>query len=180
MAVCFDRMMAEMAAVIAKSTEAGELSVLNSCSEGVAPISARSLRSTLVKYGIEQKRKLEKTMARYMKGGSGMDLSELSVKELETLRSEIDNRIDQLAQIKKQEALARLDELVETLGLDGEEIAAHFRFRKGPLKASRGSGSKKYQNPNNSEQSWSGRGRKPAWVNAHLDAGGELKSLEGK
>jgi DNA-binding protein H-NS len=128
---------------------------------------------------IEPKRRLEKTMPRYVNAGSGINLSELSVKELETLRSEIDNRIDQLAQMKKQEALARLDEMVATLGLDGEEIAAHFRFRKGPLKANGHSGSKKYQNPKN-EQSWSGRGRKPAWVQAHLDAGGELKSLEAK
>ncbi|MCA1807394.1 MAG: H-NS histone family protein [Actinobacteria bacterium] len=74
-------------------------------------------------------------MARYVKGENGMDLSGLSIKELETLRSEIDNRIDQLAQLKKQEALARLDEMAETLGLDGEDIAAHFRFRKGPLKS---------------------------------------------
>jgi DNA-binding protein H-NS len=119
-------------------------------------------------------------MARYVKGENGMDLAGLSVKELETLRSEIDKRIEHLAQLKKQEALARLDEMVESLGLDGEEIAAHFRFRKGPLNGSRVSGSKKYQNPKNTEQSWSGRGRKPAWVQAHLDAGGELKSLEAK
>jgi DNA-binding protein H-NS len=109
-----------------------------------------------------------------------MDLSALSVRELETLRSEIDNRIEQLAQVKKQEALARLDEMVATLGLDGEEIAAHFRFRKGPLKAGGGSDSKKYQNPKNPEQSWSGRGRKPAWVQAHLDAGGEMTGLVAK
>jgi DNA-binding protein H-NS len=127
-----------------------------------------------------QKRKLVNSMGRYVKGTSGMDLSELSVKELETLRSEIDKRIDQLTRMKKQEALARLDEMVATLGLDGEDIAAHFRFRKGPTKATGDSGSKKYQNPKNAEQSWSGRGRKPAWVQAHLDAGGELKSLERK
>jgi len=116
-------------------------------------------------------------MARYVKGESGMNLAGLSVKELETLRSEIDNRIDQLAQLKKKEALARLDEVVATLGLDGEDIAAHFRFRKGPLKANGVSSSKKYRNPENHEQSWSGRGRKPHWVQAHLDSGGDLKGL---
>lgn len=119
-------------------------------------------------------------MARYVKGGSGMDLSGLSIRELETLRSEIDERIEHLTQLKKQEALAKLDEVVATLGLDGEDIAAHFRFRKGPTKANGVSGSKKYQNPRNPEQTWGGRGRKPAWVTAHLDAGGELRGLEGK
>lgn len=116
-------------------------------------------------------------MARYVKGENGMDLSGLSIKELETLRGDIDNRIEHLNQLKKKEALAKLDEVVATLGLDGEEIAAHFRFRKGPLKANGHSGSKKYQNPKNAEQTWSGRGRKPAWVTAHLDAGGDMKEL---
>lgn len=110
-----------------------------------------------------------------------MDLSELSIKELETLRSEIDERIEHLNQLKKKEALAKLDEVVATLGLDGDEIAAHFRFRKGPLPKTNGhSASKKYQNPKNAEQTWSGRGRKPAWVTAHLDAGGDMKGLEAK
>ncbi|MCA1789327.1 MAG: H-NS histone family protein [Thioalkalivibrio sp.] len=44
----------------------------------------------------------------------------------------------------------------------------------------RGLGSKRYRNPENAEQSWSGRGRKPAWVKSHLDGGGELNGLEAK
>ncbi|MBF0584404.1 MAG: H-NS histone family protein [Magnetococcales bacterium] len=36
----------------------------------------------------------------------------------------------------------------------------------------------KYQDPSNPERTWSGRGRKPVWVVAHLDAGGGIEELE--
>jgi len=35
----------------------------------------------------------------------------------------------------------------------------------------------KFKNPNNPEQTWSGMGRKPAWVKAHLAAGKDLNGL---
>lgn len=36
----------------------------------------------------------------------------------------------------------------------------------------------KYRNPNNPQQTWSGRGRKPGWFLAHVDGGGRLEELE--
>ncbi|MGX9717002.1 H-NS histone family protein [Janthinobacterium lividum] len=35
----------------------------------------------------------------------------------------------------------------------------------------------KYQNPNNNDEKWTGRGRKPAWVKALIDGGATLASL---
>ena len=35
----------------------------------------------------------------------------------------------------------------------------------------------KYQNPVDPTQTWSGRGRKPAWVQLYLDNGGTLEKL---
>lgn len=35
----------------------------------------------------------------------------------------------------------------------------------------------KYKNPDNPKQTWSGMGRKPAWLVAHLDAGKKLQGL---
>ncbi|MCV3274282.1 H-NS histone family protein [Roseobacter sinensis] len=35
----------------------------------------------------------------------------------------------------------------------------------------------KYKNPDNPKQTWSGMGRKPAWLIAHLDAGKKLEGL---
>ncbi len=36
----------------------------------------------------------------------------------------------------------------------------------------------KYRDPTNRALTWSGRGRKPGWVMAHLDAGGQMADLE--
>ncbi|NHX27966.1 H-NS histone family protein, partial [Escherichia coli] len=36
----------------------------------------------------------------------------------------------------------------------------------------------KYRNPENPDQTWSGRGRKPLWVVAHLDSGKAMEDLE--
>ena len=35
----------------------------------------------------------------------------------------------------------------------------------------------KYQNPARKSETWSGRGRKPAWVQAILDQGGKLDDI---
>jgi len=35
----------------------------------------------------------------------------------------------------------------------------------------------KYKNPNDVSQTWTGRGRKPAWVQAQLDEGFSLEDL---
>lgn len=35
----------------------------------------------------------------------------------------------------------------------------------------------KYADPNNPEQTWSGRGRKPAWVQELLDSGAKLEDF---
>jgi DNA-binding protein H-NS len=36
----------------------------------------------------------------------------------------------------------------------------------------------KYRNPNNSAETWSGRGRRPQWVEIALSTGASLESLE--
>ena len=35
----------------------------------------------------------------------------------------------------------------------------------------------KYANPKNPDQTWSGLGRKPDWVKAHLSSGGKIEEL---
>ena len=39
-------------------------------------------------------------------------------------------------------------------------------------------GGPKYRNPDNPAQTWSGKGKRPAWVKAALAAGKSLESLE--
>jgi len=36
----------------------------------------------------------------------------------------------------------------------------------------------KYRNPANPEQTWSGRGRRPLWINAAMNDGADITDLE--
>ena len=41
----------------------------------------------------------------------------------------------------------------------------------------RGSVAPKYRDPKDSENTWTGRGRKPKWVEAFLNSGGQLEQI---
>lgn len=41
----------------------------------------------------------------------------------------------------------------------------------------RSRGNAKYRNPADQKQTWSGKGRNPAWVTAHIAAGGKVEDL---
>ncbi|MFN2378169.1 MAG: H-NS family nucleoid-associated regulatory protein [Candidatus Binatia bacterium] len=72
-------------------------------------------------------------------------------------------------------AFDRLDEVARSLGLDEEKLRSHFakpRRKPGRAKAPR-----KYANSHQPDQTWSGRGKRPAWVREHLAGGGSLDEL---
>lgn len=58
----------------------------------------------------------------------------------------------------------------------GTTIEALFGF-KTKHRAYREKAPAKYKDPNGSEKTWSGRGRKPLWVLAYLEAGGVIDDL---
>ena len=98
-----------------------------------------------------------------------INLSNLSVDELEALKGSIDGVIE----LKQNEELMairnKLDELIDNSPYTLEEILAAKKVRK--------SVAPKYQNPNDASQTWTGRGRRPRWVEEHMAAGGTLSSV---
>ncbi len=46
------------------------------------------------------------------------------------------------------------------------------------VKRLKGKAVPKYRNPGNPDQTWTGRGRKPKWVNEVLQGGADLTDLE--
>ena len=83
-------------------------------------------------------------------------------------------------QIKALQAEAeelRLEEGIEQLRVIIKKYKVglpHFRIALGSLKKRKQSAGKlspTYRNPNNPEETWTGRGRKPRWLVAALDAG---------
>lgn len=105
------------------------------------------------------------------------NLDGLSVEELEALRDEAAKRIKDVRAKKLEEAFARVDELAKSLGLSRDQLADHYGYGTPTTSGRRRAAVQKYSNPADSNQTWSGRGRKPSWVQAHLDGGGTLAEL---
>ena len=95
-----------------------------------------------------------------------IEVNTMSTEELQEARAVID------AELKKREAKTRAEakrkilELAETNGIDLDVLAATAK------------GTKRYRNPDNQFETWSGKGRQPKWVKAHLAAGRALSDLE--
>lgn len=106
-----------------------------------------------------------------------LDLSELSLPQLYQLQKDLERETSRRKIDEKQKAIADLQKLAADRGfsltelLGTEPVIANKRGgKRGPVAA-------QFQNPANADQTWTGRGRKPQWVNDHIGNGGSLDDL---
>lgn len=100
-----------------------------------------------------------------------VDLEKMSLKELKALQTQVSRMIDGYEDRRKQDALRELEEKARALGFSLDEIVgAKVARKRAPAKA-------KYANPANRSDTWTGRGRKPRWVEAALKSGKSLADL---
>ncbi len=97
-----------------------------------------------------------------------------TAEDLERLQKDLAARIEAKRREEMAQKFGQIDALAERLGLSKADLAAHYGGRKG---GKRTPAAPKYRNPNNAAQTWAGRGKRPAWVQAHLDGGGKLADL---
>lgn len=100
-----------------------------------------------------------------------IDLDRLSLKELKDLRQKVERAISTYEDRKKREMLSEMEEVAKRHGFDLSAVSETLAARK------RGSVSPKYVNPQDPDQTWTGRGRQPNWIKAALDAGRSLEDL---
>ncbi|MDN0074003.1 H-NS histone family protein [Crenobacter sp. SG2303] len=100
-----------------------------------------------------------------------MDLSTLDYTQLLDLKAQLEREINARQTEEKANAKRQILDLVKTYGLTIEEVLSK------PATASRKPVEAKYRNPDDASQTWSGRGRKPAWVQQYVDAGFKLEDL---
>lgn len=100
-----------------------------------------------------------------------VNLNDLSLKELKDLQSQLAKAIATFEDRKKKEALSELEDRARSLGFSLAELTGATISRK------RAPASAKYANPANSSDTWSGRGRKPRWFEAALNAGKSPEDL---
>lgn len=95
-----------------------------------------------------------------------LSLNDLSLKELKDLNNQIQKAIHSYEERKRKEALADLEDRARSMGFSLAELTGIPSLMK-----SRAPAELKYADPANPNVKWSGRGRKPLWFQAALDAG---------
>jgi DNA-binding protein H-NS len=119
------------------------------------------------------------------------------VAQLEKVRAariKLEKEEQRLMSRTHDKALAQIVQIAHTSGLTAEDIAAALGGKKGKASAAKSASAKapkakratagrkvapKYRDPANPAQTWTGRGRTPAWVQA-LQTAGQLASAEIK
>lgn len=103
-----------------------------------------------------------------------MDLSTLSVAQLRDLQQQIPAEIKRREAQEKVNVLNELRAFAKTRGYAIEDLLGK------EVKVKTGTGNKvkvKYRHPENAELEWTGRGRKPKWVEAWVANGGNIDNL---
>lgn len=102
-----------------------------------------------------------------------MDLDTLSLDELKKLQNDVAVAIFNYEKRKKAEAKAALETVAREHGFKLAELLSDASTAK-----PKSSGVAKYRNPENPDQTWTGKGRRPAWLIDHIAAGGSIEELE--
>lgn len=99
-----------------------------------------------------------------------IEVEALSMKEMKELQGKLDRAISTYEDRKRREALDAIRATARQYGFSLEDIIGTKPRGAGTVRP-------KYANPNDSTMTWTGRGRKPRWVIAHLAEGRALEDM---
>ena len=105
-----------------------------------------------------------------------IDLSGLSIEELQSLRGQLDDRIVQLQEETVRKAFEQMEQVAAGVGMSLKELVDQF----GPKSRGKSRGKRvavKFRNPENREETWTGKGRKPNWIDREVSAGRRLEDF---
>ena len=77
---------------------------------------------------------------------------------------EIHEKLGLLLATKREEALEQIKGQIASLGFSAEDLVTKKNGKRAPARL-------KYRNPENPAETWTGKGRKPTWMQAMLDGG---------
>lgn len=105
-------------------------------------------------------------------------LDGLDIEELKDLRKTVDRAISSYETRKRQEAISAAEQAAREHGFKLMDLVGNGKAGRG-RKSDAGSAESaaKYVNPDNPAQTWSGRGRRPQWINEALGSGRTLEDL---
>lgn len=100
-----------------------------------------------------------------------IDLNNMGLKELKDLQARVTKAVSTYEDRRRKEALAEIEEVARAKGFTLSELTGGSAPKK------RAPATAKYANPADHSDTWSGRGRKPRWVEAALKTGKSLADL---
>jgi DNA-binding protein H-NS len=103
-----------------------------------------------------------------------MDISTLGLADLKLLLREIPREIKRREAAERSKVRRQLEALAQEHGFSLSEILSE----SAPRSKRGGTAEIKYRHPQNPADAWSGRGRKPRWVETWLANGGTLDQLK--
>lgn len=104
-------------------------------------------------------------------GNNSIELSKLSVEELQILAQDIEREVVSRREAERERVLSQMRELAGSLGMSLEDVLRQERGKGGGLVPP------KYRHPDNPALTWTGRGKRPVWVNEALASGKTLEDL---
>lgn len=105
-----------------------------------------------------------------------IDLEGLDLAELRALLKRVEKQIADFSARKRQEALEAARAAASERGFDLQDLMGQKgRGKRKPAREDLPEA--RYANPDDPSQTWSGRGRRPAWMTAALEGGASLESL---
>ena len=93
------------------------------------------------------------------------DIEALSLKELKGLQKDLAKAISTFEERQKSDARSKLEIIAKEMGYSLAELIGT------EVKPTRAPATTKYRHPEDATLTWSGRGRKPLWFVAALEAG---------
>jgi DNA-binding protein H-NS len=101
-----------------------------------------------------------------------INVDKMSLKELVDLEARVKNAIAVAKERERGELKKRIESMAKDSGFSVDELFVRGRSTtKGRTVAP------KYINPENSSETWSGRGRKPKWLVAKLGKGAKIEDF---
>lgn len=100
------------------------------------------------------------------------NIDSMSLAELQAYQKEVEAAIKGYEKKRRTDALAAVRAVAKEHGFSLEELMGAKPAGKATAK-----GVAKYANPADPSQTWSGRGRQPAWIKAALAAGKSLDTM---
>lgn len=102
------------------------------------------------------------------------DLEKLSLEELKSLKKDVEKAIASFKGRQRAEALKEMQAVAARHGMSVDEIIGG----KGQKAKSKSKAPPRYRNPADPAQTWSGRGRQPAWFKAAIAKGKKPENME--